>query len=170
MVAPLTMHPVLQLPTIHAIRARVDPLVAMRLLVGVRAPKEVLAPQRRLGREHRVLAVLEHDPVLGVVLLEAAVAVLAGEEVVAVPGVVVLDAVVGVAELGARGAGGAVCEVGVVVPLPAVRGVVELLAGLALVAGVAVEVEVHLVADLAAAVELGAELEGTSNPEGVAGL
>lgn len=159
------MHSVPQLLTIHPIRARVDPLIAMRFLVRPPTPKELFTVERGWGREHRVLPMLEHDPVLRVVLLCAPVAVLAPQEVVAVPRVVVLDAVLCVVQLRAGVPGGAVRELCVVVPLPAVDGVVELGAALPLVAGVAVKVEVDLVPDLAAVVELGAELEGVPYPK-----
>lgn len=135
---PLAVHTVPQLFTAQPIRARVDPLVAVRLLVGMGASKEVLAVEHRWRREHSDLPMLEHLPVLRVVLLGAPVAVLALQEVVAVPLVVVQGAVLGVAQQRAGVPARAVRQRHVVVPLPAVHGVLQLLAALPPVAGVAV--------------------------------
>lgn len=157
---PLTMHTIPQLFTTQPIRARMDPLVTMRLLIRTRAPKEVLTVEHRRRREHSALPMLEHLPVLGVVLLSAPVPVLALQKVVAVPLVVAQGPVLGVAQQGAGVPARAVRQRHVVVPLPAVRGVLQPVAALPLVAGVPVQVEMDPVPDLAAVVELGAELKG----------
>ena len=159
MIRMFTMEAVPKFSAANTVEARVYKLLTMRFLARMRAGKEIGAMFHRCCWEHRYLTMLKHSPMLRVIFLNALVTVLTLKQVVSVPRVVVLHAVLWVAQQLAAGPLRAVRQLCVVVPLPAVKGVVQLVAALPFVARMAVTVQMPFIPNSAAMVKLGAKLK-----------